>query len=380
MKEVSIRECNDYVYDDVKSSFNKMMDDLGGLEKYIKRGSKVLIKLNLLMKKRPEEATTTHPLILKVLSEELLKLGCEVIVGDSPGGPYTEKILKGIYKTCGIDDVANEIDIKLNYDTSETKVENTEGKILKYLNVIRPVVDADHVISLCKLKTHVMATYTGGVKNLFGVIPGMSKAEYHFKMPDLKDFTDALVDICEYVKPTLTIMDGIVGMEGEGPSAGNPRKVGLLIGSSNPYALDVVGCRIINLDPKTVPTIQRSLERKFLKNDFSDIIILGENLEDKIIKNYKIPKNRNINFVKGKVPKIFEEYITLFFTPKPSIRYKDCVKCGECARVCPAKTIDMDDRGPSINLNSCIRCYCCHELCPKKAVDIKRPFIFRYIK
>lgn len=380
MKTVSIRECNDYIYEDIKTSFNKMIEDIGGLEKYIKRGSKVLIKLNLLMKKRPEEATTTHPLVLKALAEELLKLDCEVIVGDSPGGPYTERILNGIYKACGIEEIANELNIKLNYDISEAKVENKEGKILKYLTVIKPVEDVDHVISLCKLKTHVMATYTGGVKNLFGVIPGMAKAEYHFKMPDLKDFTDALVDICEYVKPTLTIMDGIIGMEGEGPSAGIPRKVGLLIGSSNPYALDVVGCKIINLDPKTVPTVQRSLERKLLKEDFSDIIIVGEKLEDKIIKDYRIPKNRNINFFKGKMPKILEQYVTLFFTPKPAIRYKDCVKCGECARVCPAKTIDMNDKGPDINLNSCIRCYCCHELCPKKAIDIKRPFVFRYIK
>lgn len=381
MKNVSLRSCNNYIYEEVKLSMEKLIQDLGGLDNHIQRNSKVFIKLNLLMKKRPEEVATTHPMILKVLAEELLKLGCEIIVGDSPGGPYTVSSLKGVYKTCGIEEVCNELELKLNYDTSEIKVENKDGKILKYMNVIKPITEVDYVINVCKLKTHAMATFTGGVKNLFGVIPGVSKAQYHFKMPDVKDFTEALVDICEYVKPALTIMDGVIGMEGEGPSAGIPRKVGVLLGSSNPYALDVVACKIINLDPSKVPTVQRSIERSLINKDFEEINIVGDSIEDNIIVDYKIPKTKSISFLRGKVPKRLEMLVNKKLAGKPKVIHKSCINCGECARVCPPKVIEMDkEKGPIINLDTCIRCFCCHELCPRKAIEVKRPIIYKLIK
>ena len=380
MKNVSLRSCNSYKYEEVKSQVDKLINDLGGLEKYIKRDSKVFIKLNLVIKKKPDEVATTHPMVLKVIAEKLLELGCKVIVGDSPGGPYTKSYLKGVYKTCGIEEVCEELGIELNYDISEVKVENPNGKILKYMTVIKPIVDADHVINICKLKTHAMATFTGGVKNLFGIIPGVSKAEYHFKMPKVADFTEALVDICSYVSPSLTIMDGVIGMEGEGPTAGVPRKIGVLLGSESPYAIDVVACNIINLDPNKVPTVQRCVEREFIEKDFSDVCVLGEKVEDKVIKDFKIPSNRSISFLRGIVPKSVEIFVNKKLAGKPVINYKECVKCGECSRVCPPKVISMESKGPVVDLEHCIRCFCCHELCPKKAVDLKRPFVFRFLK
>lgn len=376
MKIVSIRECDNYIYEQVKESFNILIKDIGGLENHIKKNSKVLIKANLLMKKSPEEAATTHPMVVKVVAEELLKLGCDVTIGDSPGGPYNERSLKSVYKACGMEAVANELKIKLNYDTSEIKVENPNGKMLKYLSVIKPIVDSDYVINVCKLKTHVLATYTGGVKNLFGVIAGTSKAEYHMRMPKIEDFSEALVDICEYVKPTLTIIDGIIGMEGEGPSGGDPRKIGVLMASNNPYALDVVACKVINLDPKKVPTIERAMERGLLRNNLSDVKIMGSSIERNIIKDFKIPDAKHRSFGDKTIPK----FVTKSITPKPVVRKKDCVGCAQCEIVCPAKAITMINKKPQINLDICIRCYCCHELCPKKAIDVKRPFIFKIIK
>lgn len=257
MEEVSLISCDNYKYEEVKTQMEKLLHDLGGFEKYIKKNSTVFVKLNLVAKKSPDEMATTHPMILKVVAEKLLELGCRVIVGNSPGGPYTKSALKAVYKACGIEKVCEELNIELNYDTSQVKVENNQGKILKYMTVIKPIVEVDYVINLCKLKTHAMATFTGGVKNLFGVVPGVKKAEYHFKMPEVKDFTEALIDICTFISPTITIMDGVVGMEGEGPTAGIPRKIGVLLASTSPYAIDVVACKLINLDPLKVPTIQR---------------------------------------------------------------------------------------------------------------------------
>lgn len=379
MKEVSLRSCDSYEYEEVKIQVEKLLHDLGGIEKYIKKNSTVFIKLNLVAKKLPKEMATTHPMILKVIAEQLLELGCKVIVGDSPGGPYTKASLKGVYKTCGIEKLCEELSMELNYDISEVKVENPKGKILKYMTVIKPIVEVDHVINICKLKTHAMATFTGGVKNLFGVIPGVKKAEYHFKMPEVKDFTEALVDICDFVSPTLTIMDGVVGMEGEGPTAGVPRKIGILLASSSPYAIDVVACKLINLEPIRVPTVQRCVERSLIQKDFSDICVLGEKVEDKVIKDFKIPSNKSISFLRGKVPRSLEIFINKKLAGKPVINYRKCVNCGVCSRVCPPKVIDMKENGPNINLDNCIRCFCCHELCPKKAVDLKRPLIFKFL-
>ncbi|MGL4732022.1 MAG: DUF362 domain-containing protein [Clostridium sp.] len=382
MNLVSLRKCNDYEYDNIKKSIEMMLDDLGGIEKFVSKNSKVLIKPNLLMKKRPEEATTTHPMVVKVLCEKLLKLNCEVIIGDSPGGPYTVTSLKGIYKSSGMKDVADELGITLNYDISDVKVENYDANALKYMDIITPITKVDHIINICKFKTHGMATFTGGVKNLYGCIAGLKKAEIHYRFPTEELFCEeVLLDICSYVNPTLTIMDGVVGMEGDGPSAGVPRHLGVMLASQSPYALDAVACKIINLNSDRVPTLRGSIKRGYIKEDFSDINILGEDIEKLIIKDFKIPStSKDFRLLKSRLPKFLHEPITKLITPKPVVRHKDCIKCGKCIQACPAKVMSFNENKVTINLDNCIRCYCCHELCPKKAVDIKRNFIFKLIK
>lgn len=382
MNLVSLRKCNDYEYDNIKKSIEMMLDDLGGIEKFVSKNSKVLIKPNLLMKKRPEEATTTHPMVVKVLCEKLLKLNCEVIIGDSPGGPYTVSSLKGIYKSSGMKDVADELGITLNYDISDVKVENYDANALKYMDIITPITKVDHIINICKFKTHGMATFTGGVKNLYGCIAGLKKAEIHYRFPTEELFCEeVLLDICSYVNPTLTIMDGVVGMEGDGPSAGIPRHLGVMLASQSPYALDAVACKIINLNSDRVPTLRGSIKRGYIKEDFSDINILGEDIEKLIIKDFKIPStSKDFRLLKSSLPKFLHEPITKLITPKPVVRHKDCIKCGKCIQACPAKVMSFNENKVTINLDNCIRCYCCHELCPKKAVDIKRNFIFKLIK
>lgn len=382
MNLVSLRKCNDYEYENIKKSIEMTLDDLGGIEQFVSKNSKVLIKPNLLMKKRPEEATTTHPMVVKVLCEKLLKLNCEVIIGDSPGGPYTVSSLKGIYKSSGMKDVADELGVTLNYDISDVKVENDNANALKYMDIITPITEVDHIINICKFKTHGMATFTGGVKNLYGCIAGLKKAEIHYRFPTEELFCEeVLLDICSYVNPTLTIMDGVVGMEGDGPSAGIPRHIGVMLASQSPYALDAVACKIINLNSDRVPTLRGSIKRGYIKAELSDIKVLGEDIEKLIIKDFKIPStSKDFRLLKSSLPKFLHEPITRIITPKPVVRHKDCIKCGKCIQACPAKVMSFNENKVTINLDNCIRCYCCHELCPKKAVDIKRNFIFKLIK
>ena len=381
MKNVSVRKCKDYSYENVKVSIEKLIEDLGGLEKYIKPNSKVLVKPNLLMKKTPEEATTTHPMVVRVVCEKLLELNCKITIADSPGGPYTIASLKGIYKSTGLEEVANDLNIDLNYDISEIKVENKNANALRYMDIIKPIKEADYVVNLCKLKTHQMATFTGGTKNLYGCIAGLKKAEIHYRFPTEELFCEeVLLDICSYINPSLTIMDGIVGMEGEGPSAGVPREIGAVLASPSPYAIDYVACKLINLEAKRVPTLIGAIKRDYIKEDGSDINIIGDDINPIIIYDFDIPNtSKDFRLLSSSLPKFIHEPLTKMITPKPSIRHKDCIKCSKCIEACPAKVMILKDK-VEIDLSKCIRCYCCHELCPKKAVDIKRSFIFKIIK
>ncbi|MEG1312533.1 MAG: DUF362 domain-containing protein [Romboutsia sp.] len=382
MKKVSVIKCDNYDYDNVLKSIEQNLDNIGGIESYIKANSKVLIKPNLLMKKTPEEATTTHPMVIKVLCEKLLELNCQVIIADSPGGPYTQGLLKGIYKSSGMEEVANELGIELNYDVSDIKVENKNAHALKYMDIITPITQVDHIINVCKLKTHGMATFTGGVKNLYGCIAGLKKAEIHYRFPTEELFCeDVLLDICSYINPTLTIMDGVVGMEGDGPSAGIPRKIGVLLASSSPYAIDSVACKIINLPIEKVPTIRGAIKRNYINKDLLDVEVVGDDINLLIIKNFKIPRtSKDFRLLSSTLPNFLHKPITKLITPKPIIRDNDCIKCSKCIEACPAKVMKLQDKKVIIDLDRCIRCYCCHELCPKKAVDIKRNFIFKLLK
>ena len=377
MKIVSLQECDNYQYEKVKRALKKSLDDLGGLSQYVKPSDKVLLKLNLLMKKNPEEGVTTHPIFVQALGDLLRESGCKVIIADSPGGPFTKNILKGVYKTCGIEKIALESGFELNYNTKETVKEYPDGEVLKEITAIEVLEQVDKVISVSKLKTHGMMKFTGAVKNMYGIIPGLIKAEYHFQYPELKRFSNMLLDVCGYKVPTLSFMDGIVAMEGEGPSSGDLRKVGAVLASTSPYALDVIACELVNIPPLEVPTIQRSLERKLIKEDFSDIQLRGESITNFSLEPFKTPEITDLNFINGRVPKFLEGALNHLLLPKPIFDHKECISCGDCKKVCPAQVIRFENKKPYARLKGCIRCFCCQELCPVKAVHIRHSLLKR---
>jgi uncharacterized protein (DUF362 family)/Pyruvate/2-oxoacid:ferredoxin oxidoreductase delta subunit len=376
---VSLMKCTEYEYDLIERALLKSFENLGGISKFINKGDKVLLKLNLLMKKKPEEATTTHPIFTKALAKILIDHGAEVIIGDSPGGPFNTSILKGIYRACGIEKIANEVGAKLNYNTNTMEIKNEDGLILKKIVGIEVLKEVDKVISVSKLKTHGMMMFTGAVKNMFGIVAGLEKAEYHVRMPNNEDFSNALVDICIAAKPILSFMDGIVGMEGEGPSAGEPRKVGVIIGSTSPYELDVVATSIIGLDPIKVPTIKRCVERNLCSGKLEDINLMGEDINKFILNDFVIPEIRSLDLLDGKLPKFIRDILNNLLQPKPVFNHDECVGCSDCADNCPPRVIEMVNNRPVVNLDGCIRCFCCQELCPVKAILIHRPLLMKLL-
>ncbi len=333
----------------------------------------VMLKPNLLLKFAPERAATVHPSLVYAAGRIFKEAGAKVILAESPGGPYTAGILKGIYKTSGMEDASAEAGFDLNFDTSEFSVLSEEGQRSKHFNFIKPLADADLVVNLCKLKSHSMATMTAAVKNLFGTIPGTQKVEFHSRFPKHEDFAAALVDltscICRRV-PVLSFCDAVIGMEGNGPSAGEPRKIGCVIASENPFALDLVCAHILGAG-NTVPMLENAKSRGFMPSDASELDTVGDAISDLVIKDFKFPDTHKKNKI---------DFLPKFLSPHPKVNKKLCIGCGECARSCPQKVITVVNKKANISLKNCIRCYCCQELCKPAAIKIHRNLIYRIIR
>ncbi len=377
METVAVRRCESYDQDKVDQAVSMAISDLGGIEQYVRPGDNVFLKINLLMSRRPEENVTTRPAVIEAVVKEIQSAGGKVVIGDSPGGPYNEKVLKTAYKVCGIEGIAKRTGAALNFDTSVAVIKSPLGKMLKSITVIRPLADADVVISVPKLKTHSLTTFTGAVKLMFGCIPGNLKAEYHVRMPEIKDFADALLDICIMTKPGLVIMDAIEAMEGNGPSGGSSRKLNCLLCSDNPFYIDGAAAQIIGLKTEEAPTIRSAIARGIY--NVENLRIVGDGIEQFISTDFKVPNKREADMLSTRIPDFMKPFIKRYIKPKPEFNWDKCKGCGYCADNCPPKAIVMIDGRPHVNTDKCIGCFCCQELCMHKAVDIKRPWINKFI-
>lgn len=380
MKKVSITKCSTYEDQIIEKSIEKLMEPLGGFEAFINKDEKVLIKPNLLMAKQPEFCVTTHPAVIKAVIKAVIPITQNIIIADSPGAgyPYTVGNLKKVYKTCGLDKVADETGVKLNYDLNYKSISKPDGYLLKLFDIIAPVLEADKIINVCKLKSHMFTGISCAVKNMFGAIPGVQKPGYHSKLIEANNFATMLLDLYKLTNPCLSIMDGIIGMEGDGPSAGTPKEIGLLMASPCAIALDAVLCKILGKNPETIPHIRAAINKKLISSQFSEIEILGVSLEDAIINDFVWPKILITADGFGGLPfyqKIAYPFFKEILSMKPIVDEDNCISCGVCEKACPVKAINMDSDKAEIDNKKCIRCYCCHELCPEKAVKLNEHFI-----
>ena len=366
--KVGIVKCE--TYDDVLIKLRECIDSIGGLGAFVKKGMKVALKVNLVMGKKPEVAATTHPLFVSALCTLIDELGATSIITESPGNLYKPEVLKGIYKVTEMTKAVEGHNAELNFDVDSAEVENPDAVYLKKLSILKPLTEADLIINLPKMKTHCQMVYTGAVKNMFGSIPGLAKMEMHFRMPDYSHFADTLIDIFLASKPQLSIMDGIIGMDGDGPTSGRIRNFGFILASENAFALDYSAVKLMGIDPEKVRVLVNAEKRGLL--DFKDSIEypLLKIDETTKIKDIKLPSSMNIHFAGGIIKDIAESLI------KPKVVFTDrCKACGYCAKICPAKAITLVDKRPTADNKKCIRCFCCHELCPHAAVEIKKNFI-----
>lgn len=369
MEKVALTHCDDYT----KNALKRSVDILFQLvPPPVTSGDTVFLKANLLMAKRPDLAITTHPLLIGEIARRFLSRGCRVIVGDSPGGPFHVAALQHIYRVCGLTEAAKEFGFELNLDVASKEINYAAGQRGKQFTMVKAMVEADHLISIGKLKTHGMMLYTGAAKNMFGTIPGANKVQYHLNMPDYDDFARLLVDICRAAGPDYAIIDAVWGMEGNGPSGGTPKYVGALLAGENPFAVDCIGAALMGLAPESVPMLRVALENHFCSNSPE---ILGDALTSFPQEPFRLPESKPIHFYRGKLPQPIADFLDNYTRPWPIFNGLDCNGCGICARSCPPQAILLQAGRPQVDLAKCIRCFCCHELCPNGAIEIKKRWL-----
>lgn len=366
--DVAVVRCKTYDVEAVKPALEEAVNAVNGLD-FVMPGMKIIIKPNLVSFKKLDAAATTHPALLEALVEMLLARGADVTIGDSPGGPHSLPLLNRVYTATGMDRV-EKLGAKLNRNMNEKTVDFPEGKVLKNFTYTEYLDEADAIIDFCKLKSHGMLGMSAAVKNLFGTIPGLKKPEVHYKFQNDAEFADMLVDLNEYFKPRLAICDAVVGMEGNGPTAGTPRQIGAIIASKSTYYADVVGAELIGMNIDGLPTLQAAYERGFAPASSKNLRVYGD-IRALTVDDFKAPPVRGLSFMrKGNVLHFISKAA---LEHKPTLKKRLCVGCGECARMCPAKAIEMKNKKPHINREKCIRCFCCQEFCPRAAMVAHRP-------
>lgn len=349
-----------------------------GISKLIEPESRIVLKPNLLMRRKPSAGTTTHPALVAAVVRELRRLGAKnITIADSPGGPYNKTLLESVYRGCGMHEAA-EFGAILNLDTGYSQAEAPQAELCRLFEIISPVREADIVINLPKLKTHALTGLSGAVKNLLGCVPGLQKPELHLRFKDKSQFSRMLVELAQLVNPTFTIVDAVVSMEGEGPSSGTLRQTNMTFAAQNPFALDLALCEFAGIPARLIPTVTCSQELELCPRDAFELEYLGE--KPLPVPDFILPALKNPNFAE-KVPAPFRGIylaVSAGFEPRPQIKRDMCIGCGRCAEICAAMAITIEDKKAQIDREKCFRCFCCHEMCPIKAIGIKKSSLFRH--
>lgn len=357
MAQVSVVRCQDYHYPRVREAVERALEPLGGMGAFVKEGQSVLIKPNLLQASSPEKGVTTHPAVVRAVVELVAGAGGRPMIGDSPAiGPF-----RRVLSRTGMEAMARQTGAELVDFSDVVEVKPPEGPFRR-IEVARAVLEADVVINLPKLKTHSMMVMTLGVKNLFGSVPGFRKASWHLKAgTDRAMFAALLLEVCLTVGPALTVMDGVVAMEGEGPNTGDLRPLGAILASRDPLALDRTVMEALGFPPEALPVL--GVARQW--GLWPEVQLEGDPLR---VDGFRLPKGADLTWG---LPSFIKGPLRRWFLPKPQVDQKTCRVCGLCVEACPPGVMQVRGGRVEIDYGRCIRCYCCQEICPEGAIRLR---------
>jgi len=366
--KISLVKCTDYDPVKVQDALERSFLLLGGIAHFIKPGSKVLVKPNLLMAKEPEAGITTHPEVVRAMIKQLKKINCRIFVGDSPSvwGKYIENV-DSVYEITGIKAVCHEEGVSL--------VKFDKRRMRDRFPLTTWLDQCDCLVNLAKFKTHGLTVLSAAIKNNFGLVCGTFKTELHKNYFEPERFAGVLVDIFKEAKPVLTVVDGILAMEGDGPAtSGKLRKANLLIAGSDCVAIDTVLSQIMSIPPDDVLTTKIAAERGL--GESQEIELLGDKLEEFKSRPFLIPVSAAlVGKIRTPIGVLARKLIKYY----PCVERDNCIACAACVRACPNKIIKLKNKRISFDYSKCIACFCCQEVCPNAAIKVKKSLLAKLI-
>ncbi len=370
MPAVSLATCATYALPEVRAAVARALGPLGGIGAFVKPGNKVLLKPNLLQASSPDKMITTHPAVVEAVILLVKEAGGVPSLGDSPAGAV--KSVEDYWKTTGMWDVCKRHGAGLvQFEKGGVVMRARNGR--KY-HIAKAVADADVVINLPKLKTHSLTSFTCAVKNMYGVIPGLRKSNYHREAPKPLEFAAIIVDVYALAKPHLTIVDGITGMDGAGPAAGDPKQLGLVVAGADGVAVDAVATHLLGKRPLAIPTTRIARQQELGETDVSRIALRGDSYG--VRTDFRWPPGWFFALIPGPLARIAAR----LFRIKPAIHAEMCVNCGFCVESCPVSALVPGVKVPEFDYRLCINCLCCQEVCPQHAVYQKKSAIARLLR
>jgi len=369
---VAIERAGSYRPDVVQPALARLLAPLGGIAAFVKPGERVLLKPNMLAAREPERAVTTHPELLRGVIGLVREAGGIPLVGDSPGVGGFRRVAERSGLLAVVEETGAEL---VPFD--ETVAVRGEG-LFREFQIARPYLEADRLINLPKLKTHEMMTMTCAVKNLFGAVVGAAKAGWHLKAgADRELFARMLLEIYLLRRPDLTIVDGILAMEGDGPGNGDPRLCGLLLAGTNPVAVDVIAAELAGI-PRKLLWVERAAEGLGIDGwDRAAIETRGVAVDEMKIPPFRLPHLSDVQFG---LPRFLKNRLRHYLTSRPCGNSEACTLCGICRDACPPRAIEIRGGKLRFDYHACIRCFCCRELCPEGALDVREGALLKIIK
>lgn len=362
MARVALTRCSSYQLEQVGSAVERALGLLGGMGAFVRPGQRVLLKPNLLSARTPDQAVTTHPAVVEAVIKLVKEAGGIPLLGDSPAGAV--RSLEEFWATTGMLEVCRRHSVELvSFERSGVCLKELNGR--KY-HLAKPAAEAEVIINLPKLKTHSLTMMTGAVKNMYGVIPGLRKSNYHKQAPKPWDFSSLLADVYALARPGLNIVDAVVGMEGFGPSAGNPRNLGFILAGGDGVAVDATATHLLARRPLDIPTTRLAYQRGLGEARLDRIEVVGDNFAP--FRDFVWPPN----WFYALVPGFLARHAARLFWVRPAIDPARCVNCGYCVESCPVSALASVGAVPEFNYKICINCLCCSEVCPQKAVYQRR--------